>query len=213
MEKDGEKKKGKQKKSRKTLVILSVCGQNHEEDDTDKKKKKKESRLGRDEREMMLAITGPQRKLPYPLVLLQMSDGTFTKEYVIPEEEKEKVLQDLYLFSKVPSMDMVMFDVHEQKYFKVNEFRVIREGGGNFIVSPYYPVSGGTLLDWVGEGSWKTEEGDVVAEANVIGKWTHAQDESNDEEHENDGDSNVEETEKSEEKVVSDNKNDTNDGQ
>lgn len=29
------------------------------------------------------------------------------------------------------------------------EFKVVREGGRNYLVSPYYYESGGTMIDWM----------------------------------------------------------------
>lgn len=160
-----ENDKGKEKKKGKTLVAITV-GKHREK----KKKGKKTvgiSQLGREEREMMLSITGPQPLLDYPLHVLQLSDGTFTQEYEIPEEEREAVFRKLYLFDKPPAMDETILDIHEDKKFKVRDFRVIREGEGNFIVSPYYPVSGGTLLDWVNCSEIK-QEPDVIIVAKVF---------------------------------------------
>ncbi len=30
----------------------------------------------------------------------------------------------------------------------------------NYLVSPYYPESGGTVIDWVDEGSWVDDDDD-----------------------------------------------------
>ena len=49
-----------------------------------------------------------------------------------------------------------MIDIHEDKTFKVRDFRVTREDGMNLLVSPYYPNSGGTVIDWVRE-EWAIE--------------------------------------------------------
>ena len=160
-----EKGKGKQKKKKQPLIAVTVS---HPKSDDDAKKGEKRvahGRLGYEERQMMLAITGPQKPLNYPTHLLSMSDGTFTKEYEIPEEDREEVFQRLYLFDTPPSMDTLMLDIHEGKKFKVRDFRVIREDGGNFIVSPYYPISGGTLLDWAESGAVK-DDSDVVVTTN-----------------------------------------------
>ena len=161
------KDKGKQKKKKSPLIAVTV-GKHHDE----KKKGGKKgsiSQLGREERQMMLTVTGPQEPLDYPTHLLALSDGTFTKEYEIPEEDREKVFRKLYLFDSPPSMDTDMMDIHEGKKFKVKDFRVIREDGGNFIVSPFYPASGDTLLDWVQCSAVQKDES-VVVVANVFRK-------------------------------------------
>ena len=156
------KDKGKQKK--KKLPLIAVTVGKHREEKKKGAKKGTISQLGREERQMMLTVTGPQEPLDYPTHLLALSDGTFTKEYEIPEEDREKVFRKLYLFDSPPTMDTDMMDIHEGKKFKVRDFRVIREDGGNFIVSPFYPVSGGTLLDWV-QCSAVQHDGDVVVTA------------------------------------------------
>ena len=165
-----ENEKGKQKKKKQPLIAVTVGKHREEEESQGEKKKRRQKQiggrhLGYEERMMMLTVTGPQRPLKYPTHLLAMSDGTFTKEYEIPEEDREEVFQQLYLFDNPPSMDTIMLDIHEGKKFKVKDFRVIREDGGNFIVSPFYPISGGTLLDWAQSGSVK-HDSDVVVTAN-----------------------------------------------
>jgi hypothetical protein len=97
-------------------------------------------------------MTRPPRlidvKLPYPTRPLQVEGGT-VEEYIIPDDKKAQVLEDLYLFLPVPSLDEEFYDVHMGKKFRVRDFRVTREGGLNFLVSPYYPTSGGTVIDWM----------------------------------------------------------------
>ena len=156
------KDKGKQKK--KKLPLIAVTVGKHPEEKKKGAKKGTISQLGREERQMMLTVTGPQEPLDYPTHLLAMSDGTFTQEYEIPAEEREAVFQKLYLFDSPPPMEKYVMDIHEGKKFKVKRFRVIREDGGNFIVSPFYPISGGTLLDWAECGDIK-KDGDVVVTA------------------------------------------------
>jgi hypothetical protein len=58
------------------------------------------------------------------------------------------VLKKLYPFIPIPSLDDEMTDIHEDKRFKVKEFCVTREGKSNMLVSPYYFISGGTVIDW-----------------------------------------------------------------
>jgi hypothetical protein len=161
------KDKGKQKKKKSPLIAVTVG--NHPEEKKKGQKKVAIGQLGQEERQMMLAVTGPQKPLDYPTHLLALSDGTFTKEYEIPEEDREEVFRKLYLFDSPPPMDTEMMDIHEGKKFKVRDFRVIREDGGNFIVSPFYPVSGGTLLDWVQCNAVQKDES-VVVVANVFRK-------------------------------------------
>jgi hypothetical protein len=51
-----------------------------------------------------------------------------------------------------------MEDLHSGKKFLVKDFRVTWEYGMNYLVSPYYPESGGSVIDWVNEGMWATDE-------------------------------------------------------
>lgn len=88
------------------------------------------------------------QKLPYPTRPLKILGAT-VEEYIIPEEKKKEVLEQLYIFDPVPSLDEERFDLHEGRKFTVRDFRVIREDGMNFLVSPYYPNSGGSVIDWM----------------------------------------------------------------
>ena len=109
----------------------------------------KENSLGADEREMLLMITGAQARLGYPTETLKMANGCEVEKYVIPDEDKQKVLDMLYPFAGQPALDDELLDIHTNKTFKVRDFIVTREGDGNFLVSPYYAEAGGTVLDWV----------------------------------------------------------------
>ena len=99
-------------------------------------------------------------KLPYPTRPMFFPDGTSVEEFIIPEEDKEIVLEQLYPFSPIPKLTDEIFDIHAEKTFIVKDFRVTWEHGMNFLVSPYYPESGGTVIDWMSEGSWVDDEFD-----------------------------------------------------
>ncbi|MBQ7651599.1 MAG: hypothetical protein IJS15_11610 [Victivallales bacterium] len=109
----------------------------------------KKNGLGLQERMLLLRITGPQEKLDYPTEILKMSNGCEVERYVIPDEDKEKVFDALYPFIGRPSLEDTLIDVHTSKTFKVRDYMVVREGDGNFLVSPYYAEAGGTVLDWM----------------------------------------------------------------
>ncbi len=109
--------------------------------------------LGAPERRMLLSISGPQDRLEYPTEILKMANGCEVEKYIIPEEDKQKVLDILYPFFEIPSLDEKRVDVHTGKSFKIRDFIVTREGNGNFLVSPYYAEAGGTVLDWIINGS------------------------------------------------------------
>ncbi|MBO4402292.1 MAG: hypothetical protein J5792_01200 [Bacteroidales bacterium] len=108
-----------------------------------------ENSLGLQEREMLLMITGPQERLDYPTETLKMSNGCKVERYVIPDADRQRVLDVLYPFAEQPSLDDVRLDIHTSRLFKVREYIVTREGNGNFLVTPYYAEAGGTVLDWV----------------------------------------------------------------
>jgi hypothetical protein len=87
-------------------------------------------------------------RLPFPTKPLVI-DGVELEEYVIPEDRKAEVLRQLYLFRPIPSLEDEFFDLHSGRRFKVKQFRVTRENGFNWLVSPYYEDGGGTVIDWV----------------------------------------------------------------
>ena len=96
-------------------------------------------------------------KLPYQTRPLFFSNGASVDEFIIPDEDRELVLEQLYPFSPIPKLTDVVYDLHADKTFVVKDFRVTWEHGMNYLVSPYYPESGGTVIDWVDE-DWTNEE-------------------------------------------------------
>ena len=86
--------------------------------------------------------------LPYPTRPVT-AGGEAVEEYIIPEGDKAGVLERLYPFDPVPSLDDMMYDLHEEKVFRVGDFRVIRGPVMDMLVSPYYFRSGGTVIDWM----------------------------------------------------------------
>ena len=90
-------------------------------------------------------------KLPYQTRPLFFPNGTSVEEFIIPDEDRELVLEQLYPFSPIPRLTDVLYDLHADKTFVVKDFRVTWEHGMNYLVSPYYPESGGTVIDWVDE--------------------------------------------------------------
>ena len=87
-------------------------------------------------------------RLPFPTKPLVMN-GVKLEEYVIPEEKRAEVLEQLYIFDPVPSLDEERFDLHSGKKFFVRDYRVTREEGMNYLVSPYYEEGGGSVIDWM----------------------------------------------------------------
>ncbi|HSA95801.1 MAG TPA: hypothetical protein VLJ16_07110 [Acidobacteriota bacterium] len=87
-------------------------------------------------------------RLAYPTRTVGAGTGAI-EEYIIPEEEKARVLDVLYPFEPVPRLTDLMFDLHEEKPFRVGEFRVLRGKSMDYLVSPYFFASGGTVMDWM----------------------------------------------------------------
>ena len=101
------------------------------------------------EKEILCMMLPEAPQLPYPLQDLPMAYGPAAKEYVIPDDKRGEILKDICPFACCPDLNEVMYDIHEEKCFTVREYRVIRERGRNMLVSPYYPLSGGMIVDWV----------------------------------------------------------------
>ncbi|NLL82819.1 MAG: hypothetical protein GX230_01085 [Lentisphaerae bacterium] len=90
----------------------------------------------------------PEKKLPFPTRPLKVVGGV-VEEYIIPDDKKAEVLELLYISTPVPDLDEEWMDIHEGKKFRIGDFRVVRENGHNWLVSPYYPLSGGSVIDWM----------------------------------------------------------------
>ncbi len=87
-------------------------------------------------------------RLSYPTRII--GSGTVAvEEYVIPEEDKARVLDKLYPFEPVPELTETMFDLHEEKLFQVRDYLVLRGQDMDLLVSPYFLNSGGTVIDWM----------------------------------------------------------------
>ncbi len=87
-------------------------------------------------------------RLSYPRRRVQACEEKI-EEYIIPDEEKSRVLDDLYPFEPVPALTDMMYDLHEEKQFRVGDFRVLRGAAMDMLVSPYFFNSGGTVIDWM----------------------------------------------------------------
>jgi len=98
-------------------------------------------------------------KLPYLTRPLYFPDGSSVEEFIIPDEDRQLVLEQIYPFSPVPKLTDQMIDIHVDRAFTVRDFRVTWEHGMNYLVSPYYSEGGGTVIDWIDE-SWEVEDDD-----------------------------------------------------
>jgi hypothetical protein len=85
--------------------------------------------------------------LPFPIKVVPSPSGP-VRIYDIPDDQKQAVLEKLYILRPVPSLDDLMEDIHAEKRFRVREFLVAREGEMNVLASPYYLEAGGTVIDW-----------------------------------------------------------------
>ena len=85
--------------------------------------------------------------LPFPTRKVKVYQG-FVEEYIIPEDQKEAVLALLYPFTNVPSLNKMMIDIHEDKRFRVRDYKVIQGPDRPFLMSPYWESSGGSVIDW-----------------------------------------------------------------
>ena len=99
-------------------------------------------------------------KLDFPLEEATGPANEKIEVYVIPYDRKEELLKKLYPFHPLPSLDSTMYDIHEEKTFVVRDFMVIRDHGLNFLVSPYFCSSGGSVLDWIGQNEYNSDEDD-----------------------------------------------------
>lgn len=109
------------------------------------------------EKQILRSIIDESDILPYPTRPLVMSVGQDAEEYVIPKKDKARVLRKLYPFSDPPKLDDVKFDLHEEKSFRVGDYKVIREDNRNYLVSPCYAKSGGMVIDWIDPTELDTE--------------------------------------------------------
>jgi hypothetical protein len=93
----------------------------------------------------------PEEPLPYPRVPHKTNwpGMPLSEEYLIPPGDKAKLLDELYPFLDPPGLDDTLHDIHEGKDFVVRDFKVVREGNMNMLVSPYYYRSGGSVIDWI----------------------------------------------------------------
>ncbi len=102
------------------------------------------------EKEILSSIQPPEPPLPYPTKPMKMAFGPDAIEYIIPDDaDRQSLLNQLYPFENPPNIDEERFDIHEQASFHVREFRIIREMDRNFLVSPWFNISGGMCIDWV----------------------------------------------------------------
>jgi len=89
--------------------------------------------------------------LPFPRAVIKRDarGRPTSEEYLIPVQYKDAILKQMYPFAGPPALTEQRYDLHAEKLFVVSEFKVVRENGTNYLVSPYYYESGGTVIDWM----------------------------------------------------------------
>ena len=90
----------------------------------------------------------PPQTLPFPTRELRVHGGSVV-EYLVPDERKRDILHALYPFTRVPELNDLMYDLHEDRTFRVRDYKVVVENGMLCLVSPYYASSGGSVIDWM----------------------------------------------------------------
>lgn len=91
-------------------------------------------------------------RLPYRTEELDVAVGKRPLVYRdIPDKDKKALFAALFMFADCPKMDDMVLDIHEGKLFRFGDAMIIREpwNGYNYLVSPYYAVSGGMAVDIV----------------------------------------------------------------
>lgn len=97
--------------------------------------------------EMIKQVVKKSDPLPYPL--LTHKDDTYDDElyYDIPDAEKETVLKRLWFFTSDIEMSTVLHDIHAGQDVEFGNCIVVRRDGIDYICSPMYWESGGTIID------------------------------------------------------------------
>lgn len=97
----------------------------------------------------MFDLTDPPLPFPRSVIKKDTRGHPTSEEYLIPIHAKKEILERMFPFEGVPDLADTRYDLHEGKKFVVGEFKVVRENGTNYLVSPYYYNSGGTVIDWM----------------------------------------------------------------
>lgn len=69
--------------------------------------------------------------------------------YVIPPEEKYKVLKAAYLGEPVPRATDVLEDIHTGREFMVKDLLVVKNGNLVELETPFFWEGSGSIIDWV----------------------------------------------------------------
>ena len=95
-------------------------------------------------------ISDSLEKLPYPTSLWQIGED-YCELYEIPTEQREKVLNEVYILSDDDYIDVTKewesFDGEE--HFLAIDFKIIWFNGCNYIVSPFFAETGNMADDCI----------------------------------------------------------------
>ena len=94
--------------------------------------------------------------LPFPTIKHHFGDEV-VEEYIIPDEKRAEVLEQLCFFDPVPGLDETWIDIHEDRPFKIRDYKVVKDNHGLWLVSPYFFSSGGTVIDWFPADKWNDD--------------------------------------------------------
>ena len=107
----------------------------------------------------MHSDTEPPLRFPRIVKETDPHGRPLSEEYDIPLNAKQQVLEQLYPFEGCPDLSEILYDLHEGRTFRVVDFKVVREHERNWLVSPYYYSSGGSVIDWVPPSFAEDEDG------------------------------------------------------
>jgi hypothetical protein len=97
--------------------------------------------------------------LPFERIVRKRDEHgrVLSEEYLIPDDMREETLRAFYIFDNPPSLDKELIDIHVDRPFVVRDYKLVREGHANLLVSPYYYEAGGTVIDWWDEDDDRIE--------------------------------------------------------
>ncbi len=99
------------------------------------------------EKRLLEILVKESPRLDY-VVTFHVSEEYGVEEfYVIPDEDKEKVLTELWPFVNCFKMTDLVYDIHKEDFFMFKDCMVMRWNHRNIIVCPDYLNTGGTCLD------------------------------------------------------------------
>ncbi len=101
------------------------------------------------------------KKQFYPTRKVRISTGEIIDEVLIPREKRKKVLEELYPFTPVPELNEEFSDLHSGKLFKAREYRVFFYNGFTLLTTPWFPETGGTVIDWA-PASWAGDDEEII---------------------------------------------------